>query len=247
MICWANEPWSRRWDGGRDDVLMGQDYAEGWEEDFAAEILPVLQDRRYVRAGGRPVILIYRIMHLPTPAQSLARLRSRLEALGVGPVHIAAGWFSLPGDDPLPDEPAGVGCDSYFEFPPHRLPVVPVPAEEVPAFMTGQVFDYARTVDAALARVESQRESRLHRGVMMGWDNTARRGLAAHVYHGATPCQFRRWLRVVVRHAQAAGDAADTFVFVNAWNEWAEGTCLEPDRDFGRGWLEAVRSALGRG
>ena len=244
MICWANEPWSRRWDGGRDDVLMAQDYAEGWEEDFAAEILPLLQDRRYVRLEGRPVILIYRIMHLPSPAESMARLRSRLEALGVGTVHLGAGWFSLPGDSALPPEPSGVGCDSYFEFPPHRLPAVL--EADPPVSLEGPMFDYARTVDRAIAGLAERDDPSLHHGVMMGWDNTARRGLAAHVYQGATPCQFRRWLRAVVRHEQKR-EAGGRFVFVNAWNEWAEGTCLEPDRDFGRGWLEAVRSALGRG
>jgi len=244
MICWANEPWSRRWDGGRDDVLMAQDYAEGWEEDFAAEILPLLQDRRYVRLEGRPVILIYRIMHLPSPAESMARLRSRLEALGVGAVHLGAGWFSLPGDAALPPEPSGVGCDSYFEFPPHRLPAVL--EADPPVSLEGPMFDYARTVDRAIAGLAERDDPSLHPGVMMGWDNTARRGLAAHVYQGATPCQFRRWLRAVVRHEQKR-EAGGRFVFVNAWNEWAEGTCLEPDRDFGRGWLEAVRSALGRG
>jgi len=245
MICWANEPWSRRWDGGREDVLVAQDYAEGWEEAFADEIAPLLRDGRYVRmADGRPMVLIYRIMHLPSPAPSLARIRRRLEAMGVGAVHIGAGWFSLVGDEPLPDDPADVGCDSYFEFPPHRLPTV-MSETALAAFATGQVFDYPGTVDRAVASLPGA-DRRVHRGVMMGWDNTARRGSAAHVYEGATPCQFRRWLREVVVHEQASGLAEEKLVFVNAWNEWAEGTCLEPDQNFGRGWLEAVRSALGR-
>ena len=76
---------------------------------------------------------------------------------------------------------------------------------------------------------------------MLGWDNTARTQTRAHVWHGATPANFRRWLRgVVLRERESDGERV---VFVNAWNEWAEGTYLEPDRDFSRGWLEAVASA----
>jgi lipopolysaccharide biosynthesis protein len=78
---------------------------------------------------------------------------------------------------------------------------------------------------------------------MMGWDNTARRGRDAFVFHGATPTNFRKWLRASVRAARVEATAPETAVFVNAWNEWAEGTYLEPDRDFGEGWLEAVASA----
>ena len=84
-----------------------------------------------------------------------------------------------------------------------------------------------------------------HRGVTMGWDNTARRSPGGTVYHGATPSNFRRWLRGVVEHELKTEGPPERLIFINAWNEWAEGTYLEPDQDFGRGWLEAVASAIG--
>ena len=80
---------------------------------------------------------------------------------------------------------------------------------------------------------------------MLGWDNTARMGLRSHIFHGATPANFRRWLRGAVTHEQR--QKGDRVVFVNAWNEWGEGASLEPDRDFGLGWLEAVASATQSG
>ena len=135
---------------------------------------------------------------------------------------------------------------SFFEFPPHQVAAVPVPSSAMPPEMTGQLYDYAPTVDGVLARLANAPEDhRRHHAVMMGWDNTARRGAAASVFRGATPGHFRRWLRGVVRHEQNHPSHEERLIFVNAWNEWAEGTCLEPDRDFGRGWLEAVRSAIG--
>jgi lipopolysaccharide biosynthesis protein len=81
----------------------------------------------------------------------------------------------------------------------------------------------------------------------MGWDNTARRGSRSYLFHGATPTNFRRWLRTAVLRARMEARGPETAVFINAWNEWAEGTYLEPDRDFGTGWLEAVASATADG
>ncbi len=84
----------------------------------------------------------------------------------------------------------------------------------------------------------------MHPGVMPGWDNTARRGDAAYAFHGGNPVTFRRWLS---RAAEAAAEAGPgVMVFVNAWNEWAEGSHLEPDARFGRGNLESVKSVVRR-
>jgi lipopolysaccharide biosynthesis protein len=115
------------------------------------------------------------------------------------------------------------------------------PAQRVPGFPAA-ICDYNATVDLAIDQLAIGSEGFRYRGVMTGWDNTARRGRNALVFHGATPTNFRRWLRAAVERARAEARDAETAVFINAWNEWGEGTYLEPDRDFGRGWLEAVAS-----
>lgn len=249
MICWANESWSRRWDGAENDILVEQRYEPGWELDFAEAIAPLLADRRYVRdAAHRPMVLIYRLMQVPSPQTALERLRHALAQLGFDAVHLSAGRFALPNEPPMPDDPASVGCDSFFEFPPHGFPIVPAAPDSKPRTMTGHILEYVAMVDRTVEQLAAEPpQHRVHHGVMMGWDNTARRGAAAHVFRGATPAHFRRWLRAAIQHTQRDPDGSERFVFVNAWNEWAEGTCLEPDSDFGRGWLEAVRSALGPG
>ena len=84
---------------------------------------------------------------------------------------------------------------------------------------------------------------RVHPGVMPGWDNTPRRGESAYVFHGANPLSFRRWTARAAAAAVGAGEPS--LVFVNAWNEWAEGAHLEPEARFGRAYLEAVRDAVG--
>jgi len=112
------------------------------------------------------------------------------------------------------------------------------------ADLTGDVYSYDAAVDGADLRTTGPRGLRVHPGVMPGWDNTSRRGTAAYVFHGGNPVTFRRWLSRAVDAASAAGP--DTMVFVNAWNEWAEGAHLEPDERFGRANLESVQSVMGR-
>jgi lipopolysaccharide biosynthesis protein len=243
LICWANEPWTRNWDGLSQNVLLPQAYELGWTRRFARDIAPLLHDARYFRLDGKPMLLIYRIGHIPEPERSIRELRLALSQEGISELHIGAAWVWFPEDDELPINPSNLGLDSYFEFPPHMCPnqvFQPNPARPFNE-LSGKIYDYNRTVTAAIMKLGAPTEGELHRGVMAGWDNTARRGAAAHIFHGATPTSFRRWLRATVAHERQHG--GERVVFIVAWNEWAEGTYLEPDRDFGCGWLEAVASA----
>jgi len=81
--------------------------------------------------------------------------------------------------------------------------------------------------------------------VVPNWDNTPRSGRRGVVLHGSTPEQFQAHLREVVR-SLGARPTQRRVVFVKSWNEWAEGNYLEPDRRFGRGWLEAIREGVCR-
>ncbi len=243
LICWANEPWSRNWDGLNDQVLLPQTYEPGWIKRLARDTAPLLRDRRYFHLDGRPMLLIYRIQHIPEAAQAMRELRAALSDAQIPTVHLAAAWVQFPNDQELPNDPAALGLDAYFEFPPHQIPahlLQPRPAD-LKEDCLPSLYDYNRTVTAALERLDEPVKGRRHRCVMAAFDNTPRRGAEASVFHGATPTNFRRWMRGTVLHERQ--QLGERVVFVNAWNEWAEGTCLEPDRDFGRGWLEAVASA----
>jgi len=245
MICWANEPWSRSWDGLAHDVLLSQTYEPGWERRFAIDIAPLLRDPRYLRLNGKPMLLIYRIAHIPDSSAAVTAVRQALSEQGVPEIHLAAAWASFPDDkdNALPEDPDALGLDAYFEFPPHmseRRPLWPLPPD-LPEEL--RLYDYNSVVSTALVHLDETDAGRRHKGVMAGWDNTPRRKDRGHTFHGATPANFRRWLRGVVGHERNLG--GERVVFVNAWNEWAEGTYLEPDQDFGRGWLEAVASATG--
>jgi lipopolysaccharide biosynthesis protein/SAM-dependent methyltransferase len=245
MLCWANEPWTRNWDGLSKEVLLSQDYAPGWERVFAVDVAPLMRDPRYLRLNGKPMLALYRVAHFADMIGSIERLRAAFAAEGFAEVHLIGAWVQIGDDEKLPAEASEIGLDAYFEFPPHGIPSQPmqVPGtDQYPGF-AGQLYDYGATVDAVLDELALAQPGFRHRGVMMGWDNTARRGARSFAFHGATPANFRRWLRAALQTARWEAHGRDNAVFINAWNEWAEGTYLEPDRDFGMGWLEAVASA----
>ena len=245
MLCWANEPWTRNWDGLSEEILLSQDYAPGWEHAFAADVAKAMRDPRYLRLNDKPILALYRVAHIPDAHASVVRLRSAFADEGFPDLHLIGAWVQIGNDKPLPLDARGLGLDAYFEFPPHQIPTKPldVPTGDRAPDFAAQVYDYGATVDAVIEQLADGNEGFRHRSVMMGWDNTARRGKKAFVFHGATPANFRRWLRAAMNTARSEARGSEAAVFINAWNEWAEGTYLEPDRDFGTGWLEAVASA----
>lgn len=247
MICWANEPWNRNWDGGNREVLVPQTYEEGWVRNFAQDIAPILKDRRYFRIDGKPVVLVYRVMNIPDCAAAFSQLRCMLRGENIEEVYLVGGWFDIQGDQAARADPRELGIDSYFEFPPHSLEITEITEsvhERAPHF-AGRIYSYDSAVQSALAKLNASPALPRYRGVMTGWDNTARRMNESHVVHGSTPAKFRRWLRQVIQHEAQVGGKTGRMIFINAWNEWAEGTYLEPDQEYGHAWLEAVASSLG--
>jgi len=89
----------------------------------------------------------------------------------------------------------------------------------------------------------THRGMRTYPGAFVDWDNTPRYERTARIVEGANPDRFAFWFRQVV-DAVIAEPFEHRLIFVNAWNEWAEGAYLEPDDRYGLGYLEAVRDAV---
>lgn len=235
-LCWANENWTRRWDGQDDQVLIAQEHTPENDARFIDEVLPALLDPRYVRRSGEPLLLVYRPDLLADPERTARIWRERARRAGLPGLHLCGVWRQ--------DDPRELGFDALVEFPPHHFPHRRI-TPDVPGIaegFEGEVFDYR----AGVAAVEPLRDRGfpVYRGVMPGWDNTPRRGGHARVFAGATPEIYGRWLERMVRESAARPRPGDQFVFVNAWNEWAEGAALEPSRALGRAYLEATRQAV---
>lgn len=239
-ICWANENWTRTWDGQDREVLLAQTYSDQDDEAVIRDMLRYIRAPHYIRVQGKPLVILYRPSLLPDAKRTADRWRAICRAQGVGEIYLA---FVETFENALtyPD-PASIGFDATIEFPPSGVSnPISLPGKRFNPRFEGVVSDYMTTVRRYFA--EPVPGHRRFRGVMPSWDNTARRQDRSYSYHDASPGAFQAWLEWAMAVTREQNPSGERFVFVNAWNEWAEGAYLEPDKRIGRGWLEAVRNA----
>lgn len=237
-LCWANENWSRRWDGLDDQILIGQKHSTEDDLAFIAHIANYMRDERYIRIDGKPLLLVYRPGELPDAKATAARWRSWCREHGVGEIYLAY----TQSFDKAP--PSRYGFDAAVEFPPNGTQPQDVTNSIQPLHdnFLGKVYDW-RTYLKRSAK-PSQPKYPLFRGVCPSWDNTARRKERGTSFINSSPRGYQEWLFNAIRDTVSRFPAEDQrLVFINAWNEWAEGAHLEPDQRYGYGFLEASRMA----
>lgn len=240
-ICWANENWSRRWDGKESDVLIAQNYESDFAEQFIRDVEKYLKDERYIRINGKPLFAVYNANQIPDLPQVLDVWRTYCRNAGIGEIHIAAVDFALN------EASRQAGFDEFIEFPPHSVyhyekTLLNDRLNIIDEAYQGTVYDYQEIVDRK--DYLKTAADNLIPGVFLGWDNTARKKNASTVYHNYTPEAFREWLTDMTNLVKARREMGSRFVFINAWNEWAEGTYLEPDRRYGFAALDAVKQTI---
>lgn len=238
-LCWANENWTRRWDGAEHEILIGQTHNEQEYLHFIQDISPNFMDPRYIRVDGKPILLVYRINLLPDPQTAVRIWRQECKRLGIDDIYLVA-VQSFGITDPRP-----YGFDAAVEFPPSYLGAAAVNHKSLkitnPEF-SGKVFDYNSAANIMMPKKGAGYT--LFKTVMPAWDNTARRQNEGHIFINATPSVYKTWLENVVSYTRKNLPQEKRFVFVNAWNEWAEGTHLEPDNRYGYAYLQATADAV---
>lgn len=232
-ICWANENWTRRWDGNEQDVLMGQQHSADDDIAFLDDASRYLIDERYIRVDGRPLLIIYRPSLFPDIRSTVRRWRTHFRNRYGQDLYIAMTQTFGHSDPRLFD------MDAAIEFPPHNLAVKDIGQYLDVAGFNGRIFETLSLIN----RKPAQPPYTLYRGLMLNWDNTPRKGKNGIVYLGNTPGRFATWLDRSISATLAAGHP-EGLVFINAWNEWGEGTCLEPDNNNGYAYLNTVRRLL---
>ncbi len=246
-LCWANENWTRVWDGGDTEPLLSQSYSDDDDLRHIAWLADAFRDPRYLRVDGRPLFLVYRARLLPDPRTTAERWRQEARRLGIGELYLCR-------VESAPDErgdPAEIGFDAAVEFQPdHRL-MTPSRAWRLGRRLTNSHWRYRHQwidYDAIVARALAKPTPPYVRfpGVMPSWDNAARRRTGATIVRGSSPQRFEEWVGATVERSAHLGRAGE-LLFVNAWNEWAEGNHLEPCQRWGRGYLEALQRGLRRG
>ena len=238
-LCWANENWTRRWDGAEHEILIAQDYNEQEYEHFIRDIAPHFSDPRYIRVEGKPILLVYRINLIPDPQRAVEIWRAECRSMGIGEIFLVA-VQSFGISDPRP-----FGFDAAVEFPPSYLGQAEIGKDSVsvtnPKFK-GRIFDYNT---AARLMINRQHQGYVaFKAVMPAWDNTARRQNEAHIFINSSPAAYQGWLEKAISYTERWLPEDKRLIFVNAWNEWAEGTHLEPDSLHGYAYLQATADAL---
>lgn len=239
-LCWANENWTRRWDGAEQEVLMKQTYSPELGEQFALDLLPYMQDPRYIRVDGKPLLLIYRSDIIPNLVDAVSIWRDTWRKNGVGEVYLVC-VESFRAIDPRK-----FGFDASCEFLPHQLDISAVQDQRPYGKdfdATTSVADYRKVADFWPNRTRPSYKR--FRGLVPAWDNSARRQKGgAVVIHGSTPQLYESWLRRTAAYTLFEYWGDERLIFINAWNEWGEGCYLEPDERYGRAYLEATHRVL---
>lgn len=237
-ICWANETWSRRWDGQEKEVLIKQEHNQETDSKFIEDIIPILKDERYIKIGNAPLLLIYRAELFPNLKDTIIHWKEKCKEAGIDELHV-----SLVQSFGLTD-PNIYGGDSAVEFPPHSIVSgeISQSLEGLDENFSGNIYDYRDVV----ARCTNKRPDyyKVFRGAMLSWDNTARRGVNANVFHYANPEEYKKWLAGIIDYTTHYNSKENQYIFINAWNEWAEGTHLEPDEKYGTQYLEVTKECL---
>lgn len=237
-ICWANENWSRRWDGSEHEILMAQEYSDAHDLEFIADMAKYLRDPRYIRVEDKPLLIVYRPNLFPDMRKTAGRWRQWCREHGLGEICIA--YVQSFENSP----PGKYGLDAAIEFPPSGAFMQPLSVSGIKTEenFSGHVCDWRALVKYAESK--SDVPDWLWRGATPSWDNTPRRKAAGTIFFRNSPRMFERWLKAIFQETLRRIQAPSRrLVFINAWNEWAEGAHLEPDQCHGYAWLNAVRAA----
>lgn len=241
-VFWANENWTRNWDGQSSNVIISQKHSPEDDIRFIAEVSKYFSDPRYIKYQGQPVLIIYRPNLFPSILHTVERWKN---------------WCSIH-NIPLPylinsevfnsDLPKNIGFDASAEFPIHASRSF---NQENLRQITGEfnLYDsqrsfkcltYESCVDAWSTNEKIASDQKLFKCVFPDWDNSSRRfDIESTIIYGSTPSLYEKWLSFCIKNAEQ-----DDFIFINAWNEWAEGAYLEPDLFHGHAYLEATWRAI---
>ena len=244
-LCWANENWTRRWDGRDNEILLKQTYSFEDDLEHIHDLFKYFKDDRYIKVNNKPLFIVYRPGLFPDIKKTISIWREEARKTGIGEIYLAN--MQVFGQK---EDPASLGFDACIEFQPDfgimakgsffvkvRNKIITKINKDT-TFKLSYKYKYSSLVDKMI-----QQERPVYKqfpGITPMWDNSARKSKGATIFKGSTPELYGKWLDAIVnRFIPYSKD--ENFVFINAWNEWAEGNHLEPCKKWGRKYLEVTK------
>lgn len=273
-ICWANHTWSNKtWNRKsamqQDSVLMEQTYP-GTEDDIAHfnSLLPAFRDPRYMTVDGKLIFVIYDPLKFINIERFIETWRKLAEKNGLPGFHfvgmtpstltlrVAADGSrqrvmpNLKSSAKIFKDVLDLGFDSVNSFGKRRGEMLYEGKWKNLAktilrhvgLSTGSIrYDYERTVCNYFAPEDSWEN--VYPTILPQWDRTPRVSSWDGVYVNATPEKFEKHIRQAL---ELIKDKAPEhrILFLKSWNEWGEGNYVEPDLQWGHGFLDAIHRAV---
>ena len=246
-LCWANENWTRAWDGQTKSILIKQDYSEKDDETFIVDMKKYIDDSRYIRINGKPLVVVYNPGQIPNCEKSFNTWRKVAREIGIGEILI---WTCRTSNNTAKRLNIEDLIDAEVEFPPHNTWLDDFAVRDIELNgKSASIFNYQKLVEAIKYDFKNgfdveENAKPIHHSCMMAWDNAARRKNNWFTYHSFSLKSLYDWVKIICEQARRDFSEEERFVFVNAWNEWAEGTYLEPDEKFGYANINTISKAL---
>ncbi|MDN4066449.1 glycoside hydrolase family 99-like domain-containing protein [Paenibacillus vini] len=237
-LCWANENWTKRWDGMDQHILIKQNYEEYDPSEHIRWLSQAFKDSRYIKINNRPLFLIYRASDIPNLKEVITSWRTEIKEQGFDDIYVVCANNSQ--NILSIQDITEAGFDAVYEFAPNlkdfdeRLSVSSIPGLNIYSYKKIVERDMKKKVDSEIP---------IFPCVFPSWDNTPRRSNNATVIQNEDASLYSTWLINSIEKVKEFS-VEEQLVFINAWNEWGEGCHLEPDLKHGHMFLEATKNAL---
>lgn len=244
-ICWVNESWTRQWGGASDVPLIVQSTSIESYKNFIKSCVGILTASNYIKIGNRPILTVYRPHHIPHAKEVISFWREFVKNKTGLDLYLIASLGSEQQEKES-HKFLEVGFDACSEFAiAPQLPFmrkITSQKEFVCKTFLGEVYDYENFVKTqGYFKLPNYK---IYRAISPMWDNTARKKNRGVILDGSTPDLYKQWLIDIIKETKSNTTLDDKLIFINAWNEWAEGAYLEPDLKWKYGYLEATKDAI---